>query len=170
MPRFAIPLVEVTAPDGAKSFWAAYSIPHREAVAAVRDRIPPDHLAELSGRRLPPGWKFAGAHPGDVIKLSHEFDLRRRTVRSVSARSASLPWAFAGAAMDDLDEMAAQLLDAVRKMPPGQKRQDALREIGRLRSRMHALLRSTSNSKRSPLRKSGQEPDLPEVGDSAGSR
>ena len=54
--------------------------------------------------------------------------------------------------MDDLDEIAAQLLDAVRKMPPGQKRQDALREIGSLRSRMHALLRSTSNSKRSPLR------------------
>ena len=81
MPRFAIPLVEVTAPDGAKSFWAAYSIPHREAVAAVRDRIPPDHLAELSGRRLPPGWKFAGAHPGDVIKLSYEFEAADCKVR-----------------------------------------------------------------------------------------
>jgi hypothetical protein len=43
--------------------------------------------------------------------------------------------------MEDLEAMAAQLLAAVRCMPPGQKRQDALREIGILRNRMHALLR-----------------------------
>ena len=36
--------------------------------------------------------------------------------------------------------MAAQLMAAVRKLPPGQQRQDALREIGTLRSRMYTLL------------------------------
>jgi hypothetical protein len=42
--------------------------------------------------------------------------------------------------MEELEKMAAQLMAAVRKLPPGQQRQDALREIGRLRSRMYALL------------------------------
>ena len=52
----------------------------------------------------------------------------------------------AGAAMEDLEKMAAQLMTAVRKLPPGQQRQDALREIGRLRGRMYALLRPLSAS------------------------
>jgi hypothetical protein len=46
--------------------------------------------------------------------------------------------------MEELERMAAQLMAAVRKLPPGQQRQDALREIGRLRSRMYALLRPLS--------------------------
>jgi hypothetical protein len=48
--------------------------------------------------------------------------------------------------MEDLEKIAAQLTAAVRKMPSGHRRQDALREIGRLRSRMHALLHSASKS------------------------
>ena len=46
--------------------------------------------------------------------------------------------------MEELEKMAAQLMAAVRKLPPGQQRQDALREIGKLRSRMYALLRPLS--------------------------
>jgi hypothetical protein len=39
--------------------------------------------------------------------------------------------------MEELEKMAAQLMAAVRKLPPGQQRQDALREIG---SRIYELL------------------------------
>jgi hypothetical protein len=46
--------------------------------------------------------------------------------------------------MDDLEETAARLMAAVRNLPLGQQRQDALKEIGRLRSRMYALLRPLS--------------------------
>ena len=42
--------------------------------------------------------------------------------------------------------MAARPMAMVRSMPPGQQRQDALKEIGRLRFRMDALLRSASSS------------------------
>jgi hypothetical protein len=49
--------------------------------------------------------------------------------------------------MEDLEEMAARLLAAVREMPPGQRRQDALKEIGRLRSRMHELIQQAAKSK-----------------------
>jgi hypothetical protein len=48
--------------------------------------------------------------------------------------------------MEDLEKIAAQLTAAVRKMPSGHRRQDVLREISRLRSRMHALLHSASKS------------------------
>jgi len=48
--------------------------------------------------------------------------------------------------MEDLDKIAAQLTATVRNMPPGPRRQDALREIARLRSRMHGLLRSANES------------------------
>jgi hypothetical protein len=40
----------------------------------------------------------------------------------------------------DLAEMAEQLLAAVRNLPPGQKRQTALRDVGLLRNRMCQLL------------------------------
>jgi hypothetical protein len=43
MARLLIPVVEVTAPDGTKSLLAAVSIPHKDAVAAVKDKIPPNH-------------------------------------------------------------------------------------------------------------------------------
>ena len=48
--------------------------------------------------------------------------------------------------MDELEKLAAHLMAAARNMPPGQQRQDALKEISRLRFRMDALLRSTSSS------------------------
>jgi hypothetical protein len=64
-----IPVVEVTAPDGTKSHWAAVSIPHKNAVAAVREKIPPSHTAELSVRRLPLGSKLDGVRPGEVIRI-----------------------------------------------------------------------------------------------------
>ena len=48
--------------------------------------------------------------------------------------------------MDELEKLVARLMAAVRNMPPGQQRQDALKEIGRLRFRMDALLRSASSS------------------------
>jgi hypothetical protein len=47
-----MPLVEVIAPDGTKSVWAAAVSPSH-AVAAVRQLIPADHVAELSNKRLP---------------------------------------------------------------------------------------------------------------------
>jgi hypothetical protein len=68
MPRLAIPLVEVTAPDGTKSLWAAVSIPHKEAVAAVKELIPANYTAELSIRRPPR--KIEGLRrDGGVCKL-----------------------------------------------------------------------------------------------------
>jgi hypothetical protein len=69
MVRMIIPIVEVTAPDGTKSLWAAIAIPHKEAVAAVKKRIPPSHAAELSVRKFPFGLKLDGAHPGEVIRI-----------------------------------------------------------------------------------------------------
>jgi hypothetical protein len=63
MPRLVIPLVEVTAPDGTKSLWAAVSIPHKKAVAAVKELIPANYTAELSIRRPPPG-KIEGFRRG----------------------------------------------------------------------------------------------------------
>jgi hypothetical protein len=69
MARLALPVVEVTAPDGSKSLWVAYSVPHRQAVAAVKESVPADHIAELSIRRAPPGLAFEGARPGDIIRI-----------------------------------------------------------------------------------------------------
>jgi hypothetical protein len=50
MARKKIPVVEVTAPDGTKSFWGVYD----QAVAAVRTILPAKYTVELSLRRLPP--------------------------------------------------------------------------------------------------------------------
>jgi hypothetical protein len=161
--RLTIPIVEVTAPDGTKSFWVAYSIPHDQAVAAIRDRIPGDHTAELSVRRLPPGWKFDGARPRDIIKLNYgEANSERKLEGMKSARSAGRRgMQFPNAARENPEKMAAKLLAAVRKMPPGPKR---LREIERLRRRMHSLLRSGTNRKKAQLkrsqRKTEKEPHL----------
>ena len=51
-------------------------------------------------------------------------------------------------AMEDLDlaEIVEQLLAAVRKLPSGQKRQDALKEVGLLRNRMCELLEKAAKS------------------------
>jgi hypothetical protein len=69
----------------------------------------------------------------------------RAPVRLVSAWRPNL-LGHPEAAMEDLDlaEMAQQLLAAVRKLPPGQKRQNALIELGLLRSRMCQLVHSAS--------------------------
>lgn len=61
--------VEVTSPDGSKSLWVV-ARPHSEAVAAVRTIIPPDHIAELSIRRLSGSRKkLEGLRPGEVRKI-----------------------------------------------------------------------------------------------------
>jgi hypothetical protein len=62
--------------------------------------------------------------------------------------------------MDELEKMAAQLMAAVRKLPPGQQRQDALREIGRLRSQMYTLLRPLSAGRKGKAA-SGSKPHPP---------
>jgi hypothetical protein len=64
-----VPLIEVTAPDGTKSFWVAYLRTHKDAVAAVKERIPSDHHAELSLQRVPRGLKFDRGRPGDVFRV-----------------------------------------------------------------------------------------------------
>ncbi len=156
MVRLTIPIVEVTAPDGTKSFWVAYSIPYDEAVAAVRNRIPDDHTVELSVRRLPPGWKFDGARPRDIIELEYgDANSERSPKRVKSARSAGRR-ARIPKADENPEKMAAKLLAAIRKMPPGPKR---LREIERLRRRMHSLLRSgvLPQKKRAQLKRSRQK-------------
>jgi len=48
--------------------------------------------------------------------------------------------------MKELEKLAAGLMAMARNMPRGQQRQDALKEIGRLRFRMDKLLRSASSS------------------------
>jgi hypothetical protein len=69
MARLALPVVEVTALDGIKTHWVAYSVPHNEAVAAVKESAPADHIAELSIHRVPAGLAFEGARSGDVIRI-----------------------------------------------------------------------------------------------------
>jgi hypothetical protein len=147
MARRTIPVVEVTDPDGIKSFWVAYAIPHDRAVAAVQDRLPPGHTAELAGRRPPDSRKLKGARQGDVIKLEYDANSALRIESFTPARSVRL--ASSGKSrrrqLGDLKETVAQLLTTARNMPPGQKRQDALIEIGKLRNRMYVLLRSADN-------------------------
>jgi hypothetical protein len=159
MPRITIPVVEVTAPDGTKSFWGVYSIPYDEAVAVARAKLPAKYTVELSFRRLGPRRAFDGARPGDIFKLDNPA-APERAVRFTSGRSVSLPAQLVGTAMEDLDQVAAQLTAAVLDMPPGDRRQDALREIGRLRSRMCALLRSATKSHESTRRQSSHSLDV----------
>jgi len=52
------------------------------------------------------------------------------------------------AKLQDLEEIAAKLLEAARKLPPGQDRHNALREIGRFRARITGLHRSDFRSAR----------------------
>jgi hypothetical protein len=65
------PLVEVAAPNGTKSLLAAFSVARADAVATVKKVIPPTYTAELSSRHVPPGLKFGGARPGDIILIKH---------------------------------------------------------------------------------------------------
>ena len=146
MARRTIPVVEVTDPDGIKSFWAAYAIPHNRAVAEVQDRLPPGHTAELAGRRLPDSRKLKGARQGDVIKLEYDANSALRIESLTSARSVRLATSHKSRRRHlGLEETVAQLLATARNLPPGQKRQDALIEIGRLRNQTYLLLRSAPN-------------------------
>ena len=47
---------------------------------------------------------------------------------------------------EDLDKTAVQFLAVVRQLLPGQKGQDSLKEIGRLRSRMFQLLERSAHA------------------------
>jgi hypothetical protein len=150
MGRQTIPVVEVTDPDGIKSFWVAYAIPHDMAVAAVQDRLPPGHTAELAGRRPPDSRKLKGARQGDVIKLEHDANSALRIESFTPPQSARLSASGKSRRrhLKDLKEAVAQLLATARNIPPGQKRQDALIEIGRLRNQTYLLLRSAPNRSR----------------------
>jgi hypothetical protein len=53
--------------DGTKSFWVV-ALPHTEAIAAVREVVPPDHIAELSIRSLRKSPKLEGIRRGEVRK------------------------------------------------------------------------------------------------------
>jgi hypothetical protein len=152
MVRLTIPLVEVTAPDGTKSFWVAYSIPHKEAIAAVKGRIPADYTAELSVQRLQAASKFHGVRPGDVVKLNMDalskqardkFKLAKTSKTDKTSRS-SRRRGHSSQAAKELDEMAMRMLAEIRRMPPGGRR---LREIERLRNRLCSLLRPSRSKK-----------------------
>ena len=70
----------------------------------------------------------------------------RKCVRLVSGPTTTVARVVEGAAVEDLEKTAAQLMTAVRNLPPGQQRQDAMKEIGRLRNRMYEMLRSAGSS------------------------
>jgi hypothetical protein len=63
-----IPLVEVTAPDGSKSLWVA-AVAKANAVAAVKQVIPPNHVAVLSRQRLTITRKAEILRPGEVRRV-----------------------------------------------------------------------------------------------------
>jgi hypothetical protein len=72
----------------------------------------------------------------------------RKSVRFVSGPTTTVARVIEGAAVavEGLEKMAGQLMTAVRSLPPGQQRQDAMKEIGRLRNRMYELLRYAGSS------------------------
>jgi hypothetical protein len=76
MVRLAIATVEVVAPDGTKSLWGV-ALPHREAVAAVRNVIPSDHTAELSIQSLRRSPKLERLRPGEVRKIESTANSKR---------------------------------------------------------------------------------------------
>jgi hypothetical protein len=63
-----IPLIEVIAPDGSKSLWAA-AVGRKIAVKIVQKLVPSDHIAKFSGHRLPVDPALAGIRRGDVRKV-----------------------------------------------------------------------------------------------------
>jgi hypothetical protein len=70
MPKIysGVPLVEVIAPDGSKSFWAA-AVGQKFAVKVVQMFVPPDHIAKFSGQRLPVDPVLEGIRRGEVRKV-----------------------------------------------------------------------------------------------------
>ena len=66
--RTKIPMVEVIAPDGQKSLWVA-AVAKANAVAAVKQVIPPNYVAALSKRRLTLTRKSEMLRRGEVRKV-----------------------------------------------------------------------------------------------------
>jgi hypothetical protein len=64
--RNRIPLVEVTAPNGQKSLWVA-AVEDANAVAAVKQVIPPSYVAALLQQRLT--IKAEILQPGEVRRV-----------------------------------------------------------------------------------------------------
>jgi hypothetical protein len=48
------------------------------------------------------------------------------------------------ARLQELEEMAAKLLETARELPPGQERRDALHEIGKFRTQIAVLQGGTA--------------------------
>ena len=67
--RTKIPMVEVIAPDGQKSLWVA-AVAKANAVAAVKEVIPPNYVAVLSERRLTITRKSVVLRRGEVRKVT----------------------------------------------------------------------------------------------------
>ncbi len=66
--RTKIPIVEVIAPDGQKSLWVA-AVAKANAVAAVKQIIPPNYAAALSERRLTLTRKSDVLRRGEVRRI-----------------------------------------------------------------------------------------------------
>jgi hypothetical protein len=66
--RTKIPMVEVIAPDGQKSLWVA-AVAKANAVAAVKQVIPPNYAAALSERRLTLTRKSDVLRRGEVRRI-----------------------------------------------------------------------------------------------------
>ena len=63
-----LPIVKVTAPDGSQSLWVAAVAPDN-AVAAVTEVIPANHIATLSRHRLTLNRRSDGLRPGEVRRI-----------------------------------------------------------------------------------------------------
>ena len=66
--RTKIPMVEVIAPGGQKSLWVA-AVARANAVAAVKQIIPPNYVAALSERRLTLTRKSEVLRRGEVRRV-----------------------------------------------------------------------------------------------------
>ena len=66
--RTKIPVVEVIAPDGRKSLWVA-AVAMANAVAAVKEVIPPNYVATLTKQRLTITRKSEVLRRGEVRKI-----------------------------------------------------------------------------------------------------
>jgi hypothetical protein len=66
--RTKIPLVEVIAPDGQKSLWIA-AVAKANAVDAVKQVIPTDHVAKLTQRRVTITRKSEVLQRGEVRRV-----------------------------------------------------------------------------------------------------
>jgi hypothetical protein len=67
--RTKIPVVEVIAPDGRKSLWVA-AVAKANAVAAVKEIIPPNYVAILTKQRLTITRKSVVLRRGEVRRIT----------------------------------------------------------------------------------------------------